>query len=89
MSVTLRGRETPTLVLPEQAIVPAQGRSFVFVVEEGRAVRREVTTGLRQPGRVAIVAGLTGDERVIVDGTFKAREGAPVVEAGAAPPARS
>jgi membrane fusion protein (multidrug efflux system) len=98
MSVTLRGREKPTLVLPEQAIVPAEGRSFVFVVEQGRAVRREVTTGLRQPGRVAIVAGLTGDERVIVDGTFKARDGAPVVEAGeggeamagaGAPPART
>jgi membrane fusion protein (multidrug efflux system) len=83
MSVTLRGRTTPTLVLPEQAIVPEEGRNYVFVVDEGRAVRREVTTGLRRPGLVAIVAGLDDSDRVIVDGTFRARDGAPVVEAGA------
>lgn len=87
MSVRLRGREVPTLVLPEQAIAPQDGRSYVFVIEDGRAVRREVRTGLRRPGLVAIVAGLEGDERVIVDGTFRARDGAPVVDtsAGGAP----
>jgi membrane fusion protein (multidrug efflux system) len=87
MSVRLRGRESPTLVLPEQAIAPQDGRSYVFVVEDGRALRREVRTGLRRPGLVAIVGGLDGDERVIVDGTFRARDGAPVIDtsAGAAP----
>jgi membrane fusion protein (multidrug efflux system) len=87
MSVRLRGREVPTLVLPEQAIAPEQGRSYVFVVEDGRAKRREVRTGLRRPGFVAIVAGLEGNERVIVDGTFRARDGAPVIDtsAGGAP----
>ncbi len=85
MSVTLRGRTTPTLVLPEQAIVPEEGRNYVFVVDDGRAVRREVTTGLRRPGLVAIVAGLEDSDRVIIDGTFRARDGAPVVEAGAPP----
>lgn len=80
MSVRLRGREVPTLVLPEQAIAPQDGRSYVFVVEDGRAVRREVRTGLRRPGLVAIVEGLDGSERVIVDGTFRARDGAPVVD---------
>lgn len=87
MSVRLRGREVPTLVLPEQAIAPEEGRSYVFIVEDGRAVRREVRTGLRRPGLVAIVSGLSGDERVIVDGTFRARDGAPVIDtsAGGAP----
>jgi len=87
MSVKLRGRENPTLVLPEQALVPEEGRNYVFVVADGRAQRREVTTGLRRPGTVAIVQGLADDERVIIDGTFKARDGGEVVEAGQAPPA--
>ena len=86
MSVKLRGRENPTLVLPEQALVPDEGRNYVFVVADGRAQRREVTTGLRRPGTVAIVQGLADDERVIIDGTFKARDGGEVVEAGQAPP---
>jgi membrane fusion protein, multidrug efflux system len=87
MSVKLKGRAVPTLVLPEQALVPDEGRNYVFVVSDGRAQRREVTTGLRRPGSVAITAGLADGERVIVDGTFRARDGAPVVEAGAAAPA--
>lgn len=87
MSVKLRGRENPTLVLPEQALVPQDGRNYVFVVAEGRAQRREVTTGLRRPGSVAIVQGLADDERVIIDGTFKARDGGEVIEAGQAPAA--
>ena len=87
MSVKLRGRENPTLVLPEQALVPDEGRNYVFVVADGRAQRREVTTGLRRPGTVAIVQGLADDERVIIDGTFKARDGGAVIEAGQAPPA--
>ena len=86
MSVKLRGRENPTLVLPEQALVPEDGRNYVFVVADGRAQRREVTTGLRRPGSVAIVQGLADGERVIVDGTFKARDGDAVVEAGAGGP---
>ena len=86
MSVKLRGRENPTLVLPEQALVPDEGRNYVFVVADGRAQRREVTTGLRRPGTVAIVQGLADDERVIIDGTFKARDGGEVIEAGQAPP---
>lgn len=87
LSVKLRGRENPTLVLPEQALVPDEGRNYVFVVADGRAQRREVTTGLRRPGTVAIVQGLADDERVIIDGTFKARDGGAVIEAGQAPPA--
>ncbi len=86
MSVKLRGRENPTLVLPEQALVPEDGRNYVFVVADGRAQRREVTTGLRRPGSVAIVQGLADGERVIVDGTFKVRDGGAVIEAGAVSP---
>lgn len=89
MSVKLRGRENPTLVLPEQALVPEEGRNYVFVVADGRAQRREVTTGVRRPGTVAIVQGLADDERVIIDGTFKARDGGEVIEAGQAPPAEA
>ncbi len=84
MSVTLRGSPTPMLVLPEQALVPEDGKNYVYVVAGGRAERREVTTGLRRPGTVAVVQGLTEGERVIVDGTFKARDGAAVIEAAAA-----
>jgi len=81
MSVNVKGRETPTLMLPEEALVPEQGKTYVYVVADGRAERREVRTGGRVPGSVAVLAGLKDGERVIVEGTQRVRDGALVAEA--------
>ncbi|HKZ74010.1 MAG TPA: efflux RND transporter periplasmic adaptor subunit [Steroidobacteraceae bacterium] len=83
MSVKLRGPEASALLVPEAALVPEQGRSFVFVVADGRAQRREVTPGRRRPGEVEIAAGLAAGERVIVAGSQKVRDGTPVTDLGA------
>ncbi len=80
MTVKLQGEERPALVIPEAAIVPEQGRTFVFVVENGEAVRREVKLGKRRPGQVEIVEGLKEHERVVVEGTQNLRDGGPVRE---------
>lgn len=85
MSVQLKGREAPTLMLPEEALVPEQGKTYVYVVADGRATRREIRTGGRVPGSVAVLAGLEDGERVIIEGTQRVRDGAPVAEASAAP----
>ncbi len=81
MSVNVKGRETPTLMLPEEALVPEQGKTYVYVVADGRATRREVRTGGRVPGSVAVLAGLKDGERVILEGTQRVRDGALVAEA--------
>ena len=78
MSVRLRGKPIDTLMIPEEALVPEEGRSFVFVVEDGKALQREVRTGGREPGSVAIVDGLTGNETLIVEGTQRTRNGGKV-----------
>ena len=49
MSVRVEGRETPTLMLAEGALVPEQGKTYVYVVAEGRVSRREVQIGGRVP----------------------------------------
>jgi len=89
LNVRLARDARDALLIPEGALVPEQSRQFVFVVEDGRAVRREVHIGRRQPGRVEIVAGLEPGERVVVEGTQKVRDGSAVREAqppGAAEP---
>lgn len=78
LNVTLSRDSHEALVVPEAALVPEQSRQFLFVVEDGRAVRREVRIGRRQPGRVEIVDGLRIGEVVIVEGTQKVREGGSV-----------
>lgn len=80
MSVQVSRDPTPALVVPESAIVPERGSVFVFVVGEGRAERRAVTVGRREPGRVELVAGVEAGERVVVQGTQKVRDGSAVVE---------
>jgi membrane fusion protein (multidrug efflux system) len=83
MTVTLRGEETPTLLVPEAALVPERGYAYVFVVNDGVVERREVRTGKRRPGYVEIVSGVAEHEHVIVDGTQKVRDGTRVQEVAA------
>ena len=80
MTVKLSGAVMPALIVPEGAIVPEQGRTYVFVVDNGQATRREVQLGKRRPGEVDIVEGLKEHERVVTEGTQNLRDGGPVRE---------
>jgi membrane fusion protein (multidrug efflux system) len=81
MTVILDGEAEPTLMVPEAAIVPEQGRIYVFVVRNGTVERREVRIGKRRPGEVEVVEGLVENDRVIVEGTQNVRDGSVVQEA--------
>jgi len=74
MSVTVHAEPTQALVIPEAALVPEQGRVFVFVADGGTASKQEVSIGRRLTGEVEIVAGLKRDQQVIVEGTQKVRD---------------
>jgi membrane fusion protein (multidrug efflux system) len=80
MTVALQGEVTPTLLVPEEALVPERGKAYVFVVHDDRVERREVRTGKRKPGFVEIVEGVRDGERVVVDGTQHVRDGSTVQE---------
>jgi membrane fusion protein (multidrug efflux system) len=84
MTVTLKGELKPTLLVPEEAIVPERGKAYVFVVEDGKVERREVRTGKRRPGEVEIVEGVRDGEHVVTEGTQNIRDGSSVQET--APP---
>ena len=78
LNVALANDERESLTIPEQALTPEAERQFVFVVNDGKAQRREVRIGARRPGTVEVINGLAAGERVIVEGTQKVRDGAPV-----------
>lgn len=63
------------VVVPEDAILPVQGAAYVYVVADGKANRRAVETGVRTPGFVEIVSGLSGGEHVVVGGLERLTEG--------------
>lgn len=79
LTVTLLKEDVLALMVPEQALVPERSTQSVLVVNEDSVVeRRMVETGRRRPGEVEILEGLAAGERVIVEGTQKARDGEPV-----------
>jgi membrane fusion protein (multidrug efflux system) len=83
MTVKLVRQEGQALMLPEQAIVPENEQQFVYVVEDGRAHKREIKIGRRRPGEVEVLEGLTADDGVVVDGTLNLRDGVAVREQAA------
>lgn len=78
LTVQLMKNPRQAVVIPEEALVPSGASNFVFVVEEGRAARREVKTGARRPGDVEILSGLDEGEVVVTHGTMRLRDGQPV-----------
>jgi membrane fusion protein (multidrug efflux system) len=66
------------VVIPEDAILPLEGKSFVWVAADGIVQRREVELGVRTPGFVEIRDGMTAGEQVVVGGLQRLFEGAPV-----------
>jgi len=84
LTVTLLKDDVESLVIPERAIVPERSKQFVYVVGAGDVVeKREVHSGRRRPGEVEILEGLSPGERVIIEGTQKARPGSTVSLVGA------
>ncbi len=72
MTAKISAATSQALLVPEGAIVPEQGKSFVFVVKDGVASKREVSLGRRKPGSVQITEGLfdrrKGDRRRHAEG---------------------
>ena len=65
-------------VVPEDAVSPMGGAMFVWVVKDGKAVRRQVTLGVRTPGSVEIRQGIEPGEQVVVGGAERLTPGSEV-----------
>jgi membrane fusion protein, multidrug efflux system len=66
------------VVIAEDAVLPIQGTNYVWVVNDGKATRRQVELGVRTPGFVEARSGVEADEQVVVGGQERLSEGAPV-----------
>ncbi len=66
------------VVVPEDALIPLQGSSYVWVAASGKATRRQVELGVRTPGFVEIKSGVEAGEQVVVGGQERLSEGAPL-----------
>jgi membrane fusion protein (multidrug efflux system) len=77
--------EKDAILIPETAIGTDLNRKYVMVVDDKNiANRRDVELGPTQPGSLRIIrSGLSTEDKIIVRGIQKAKEGKPVtIEAG-------
>jgi membrane fusion protein (multidrug efflux system) len=66
------------VIIAEDAVLPIQGSSFVWVVQGDKATRRQVELGVRTPGLVEVRSGVEAGDQVVVGGQERLAEGAPV-----------
>jgi len=78
LTVALERARQGVLMVPEEALNPRQGRQYVFLVQDGRAIERQVEIGARSPGLVEIRQGLAAGDVVVTDGIQRLRDGVPV-----------
>src|SRR5216683_563110 len=67
------------VVIPEDAVVPAEGTNAAWVVVDGKADRQKVTLGVRTPGFVEVIDGVKAGEQVVTGGLELLAPGAPVM----------
>ncbi len=78
-TVIIDRRENAILV-PTRSIVRRPAGEVVYEIENSVARQRQVITGQRQGDLIEIISGLSGDERIIVDGAGFLTDMAKVVE---------
>jgi membrane fusion protein (multidrug efflux system) len=64
--------------VPEEALLPEEGRQFIYVVVDGKAEKREIHIGRRRPGEVEVIDGLAANETIVTEGADKLRPGSTV-----------
>ncbi len=66
------------IVVPEDALVAEGTRQFVYVVADGRVLRREVQLGLRMQSEVEVRDGVKQGDQIVVRGQQRIRHNIPV-----------
>ncbi|MHC4945356.1 MAG: efflux RND transporter periplasmic adaptor subunit [Planctomycetota bacterium] len=71
-------RHENAMLVPRVAVINDKGVDVVFLAEEDRAARRQVTTGFQNEQFIEIRSGLSGNEMIIVQGQRSLKDGQPI-----------
>ena len=68
------------VLVPPAAVLTESGRDSAWVIQNGRATRKTLTTTPGKEGEVTVTKGLQPGDRVVVEGAARLRDGARVSE---------
>jgi HlyD family secretion protein len=77
----ITGEAKNALMVPRDAVFEMDEKDYVFVVDGGKAVLKEVSTGIENKDWAQIIEGLSEEDIVIVDPPNEIQEGVPIKEA--------
>ncbi len=66
------------VTVPSQAVVQRAGISGIFVMRNGQARFQMIKVGRTARGRVEVLSGLSGGERIVLGGVDQIRDGSPI-----------
>ena len=76
--------EKDTIAVPSEAvIVTPKGLRVAYVVEDGKAQQRKITTGIEGGGKIQILSGIKAGDQIVVAGNEKLKDGVEVRLPGA------
>jgi membrane fusion protein (multidrug efflux system) len=73
------------VVIPEEAVLPVGGKTWVFVVGNSIVEKREISLGKRLPERVEVLHGLNHGEKIVTAGQHRLKDGDRVQDRKPAP----
>ena len=73
MTVKIIYDEEKELGVPESAVTIQGNTSFVYIVEDNIAKKRNIEIGKRNFGKVSVLSGLEKNEEVVIEGISKVR----------------
>lgn len=76
-------RKENALLIPEAALMPAGDKQYVYRIDDGKAVRTEVSLGIRQGDFVEVISGLNPGAQIVTAGQMKIMDGSKVQPLGA------
>lgn len=75
------GQPHPVITIPQTAALFSPQGEYAYKVVNGKAVKTEITVGLRQANWIEVKSGLQAGDAVISAGQVKVFDGSPVVQA--------
>lgn len=69
------------LLIPEESIIPGMNNEKVFLIQDNKAKAINITTGDHHAQMVEVTSGLKPDDRIIVRGQHKLKDGSLVIDA--------
>ena len=80
----LKERETGALAIPIAAVLHAGNQAFVYVYEDGKAVKKDIATGLYDSEYIVVKEGISAEDAVISTWSNELYDGAEVLLAESA-----